>query len=696
MNLFDDIRFIPGVGPKKARYFYKNDVKTVEDFLFYLIPRKLLDKREPFYLASIREDGEYFVRVRIFDKRIVQKKKGEILECVVYDGTGSATCWWFNGLDYYSHLLKLTEEYFIYGRVVLVNGRKIFMHPEVEEVKPLRAGHIEPRYPEGEIFQKVFFSSHRKIKETIEKVLNEVSPSVSEFLPSEILSRFDLPERKDAFYMAHLPSSFEEHERALKRFKVEEIFSFLLKTRWIKERIKREYKGIKIENAGELIHEFYNKKLDFKLTEAQKRVTREIRRDLASGKPMNRLLQGDVGSGKTIVALMTILIMTANHYQSCLMAPTEILAMQHFSTFQKYLFGLPVMVELLVGSTSPRKKREIKEALKKGYINVLIGTHALIEEDVEFHRLGLVVIDEQHKFGVIQRKKLLEKARDGVIPHVLVMSATPIPRTIAMTIYGDMDVSTIDQMPPGKKPPVTRHYYHHQRELIRKEVYRILQQGEQAYWVFPIISPSEKLYYENLEEGFLRLKTTFGNDFKIGVLHGKMSYDEKKRVVEQFRRKEIDILAATPVIEVGIDVPSANLMVIESAEKFGLSQLHQLRGRVGRAGRQGFCFVVTSTNLTESARARISAILQYTSGFKIAEIDLQLRGPGDMLGVEQSGQLKHFRFANMTEDTELFMKIGEFVNEFVNKYPDISTCPYHALRDVILKKFPEDAMFLMA
>jgi len=696
MQLKDPVRFIKGIGPNKEKLLNNHGIYTIEDFLFYFVPRKFLDKREVTPLIKLSEEKEYFVRGKVFDKRIIETKRGPLLECIIYDETGSARCCFFNGIDYYTTLLKVGEQYLIYGKVSMDGTMPSFIHPQITPYTENEDLGLEPVYSEGELLEKVFYNSHKKLQSTIKWVIDNVIPNVEEFLPEDVLLRFQIPARGDAFRMMHLPEKTEDFELAIKRFKIEEVFIFLLRAKYLKQTIKSKYKGIKIENAGTLIHDFYHKKLDFELTNAQKRVVKEIRRDMGTGQPMNRLLQGDVGSGKTIVAIMSMLIMCANGYQCAFLAPTEILAIQHYGTISRYLFGMPVMVELLVGSTPPRKKEQIKGSLASGRINIIVGTHALLDEDVKFHKLGLVVIDEQHKFGVLQRKKLIEKGTGEYIPHLLVMSATPIPRTIAMTMYGDMDVSIIDEMPPNRKPPITKHFYYHQRQEVIKLVLEFLRKGEQAYWVFPIIEHSEKLHYESIETGYPRLKSMFPPDIKIELLHGKMKYEEKKYIIDRFRNKEIDILVATPVIEVGIDVPDASIIVIESAEKFGLSQLHQLRGRVGRGGQQGYCFLITSQNLTEDAKARISAMLNHTSGFKIAELDLKIRGPGDITGTAQSGIVRYFKFTDLINDFSLITEVNIAVENFIGKFPDIENSPYRELSAIISRRLSEDSLIVLA
>lgn len=694
MKIYDDVSYIKGIGPKKKYILNKLGIFTVEDFLLDIHPIKFLDKRSISSIASITQENDYFIKAKLFEKRIEKKKGKDALIGTFYDSTGSVEVIWFNGIDYYVEFLKLHMEYYIYGRAYVVKKKIIFIHPEIEECRPDREFIMEPRYSTGEIFQKVFYFSHSTISEVIKNSLKNIDDDFGEFLPSFIKDKYNLPPRSQAFWMFHFPNNPQEHQKALNYFKLEESILFLLKAKLLKKKIKERFKAVKIENAGNLIHEFYHNRLDFQLTNAQKRVLKEIRKELSFEHPMNMLLQGDVGSGKTIVALMTILIMAANNYQSCLMAPTEILAIQHWNTFMRYLFGMPVVVDLLTGSTTPKEREKILEGLKKGTIHVLIGTHALIEEDVEFAKLGLVIIDEQHKFGVIQRKKLLEKGIKGTVPHLLVMTATPIPRTIAMTLYGDMDIAILDEMPPGRKPPITKHFFYSQRENVVNFIRKKILEGEQCYWVFPLIEPSEKLAYENIEIGFERLKTYF-NEIPMDMLHGRMPYRQKKEIVDKLRRKEIKILATTPVIEVGIDVPAVNLMVIESGEKFGLSQLHQLRGRVGRSSEQGYCFVITSDNLTPEANQRINTFLKYTDGFKIAEEDLKIRGPGDMLGTEQSGNLKHLKFTNLSEDIEIIKMANSIAEEIANIYYNLPPIQLKLLSERINKTLSQDELIIM-
>lgn len=671
-DLDTEITYVKGVGPKKAEVFIKElSIKTIRDLIYYF-PYKYVDRSKFYKIIDIKSDSVYVQirgKFRNFSEQGQGKKK--YLKAEFFDETGSIDVVWFRGTKWIKDSIKLQKEYVIYGKPRLFKNRFSISHPDYEESEIFDRQIKAPFYAEyntTEICKRHYLNS-----KAISKIMREVFSKdfrISEFLPQKLLIDLGLPDINTAIKNIHFPQSIESLEAAKKRFKFEELFInqlALLKQKKIRNNF---VKGIKFTKVGDVFNEFYEKKLDFELTSAQKRVIKEIYSDFRSGKQCNRLLQGDVGSGKTIVALLSMLIAVGNGYQATMMAPTEILAQQHFDELSKLLAGLDINIKILTGSTKIKERRIIDEELKNGELDILIGTHALIEDKVQFKNLALAVIDEQHRFGVVQRAKLRQKNKD-IPPHIIVMTATPIPRTLSMTLYGDLDVSVIDQMPPGRKKIKTVHLYENQRgkmyEFIRKEI----DKGRQIYVVFPLIAESEKLDYKNLEEGYQTITRIFKSPkYNVVMLHGKMKAEEKKKQMDLFLAHKAQILVATTVIEVGVNVPNASVMVIESAERFGLSQLHQLRGRVGRGAEQSFCILMTGNKLSSDSRKRIETMVRTSNGFEIAEVDMRLRGPGDIFGTQQSGIPLNFKLANLLTDGKILQIARKKAMDLLNIDPE--------------------------
>jgi ATP-dependent DNA helicase RecG len=580
---------------------------------------------------------------------------------------------WFQGISWMEKLLSIGSTYLVYGRTSFFQGSPQMTHPEVETFDPSNKegkNYLEPVYPSTEKLKAKGLGGKQIGKLTAALFLLLSEQDIPENLPHEILQENRLMQRYRAYCAVHFPPDIQVYQEAMRRLKFEELFFAQLRMNLVKTERHRFSKGVVCAQVGELFNRFYQEKLPFELTGAQKRVIKEIRKDLGSGRQMNRLLQGDVGSGKTIVALLCMLIAVGNNYQACLMAPTEILSQQHFNNIEKLLNGLPVEVRLLTGSVKAAQKKKILQELKDGTVQIVVGTHALIEDTVEFQNLGLAIVDEQHRFGVAQRAKLWKKA--VVPPHILVMTATPIPRTLAMTAYGDLDYSIIDELPPNRKPIVTVHRYESVRSQVMTFIKDEITKGRQAYIIFPLIEESEKLDYENLMKGYENVKAYFPEPkYWISMVHGRQSPEIKETNMMRFKNNDTQIMVSTTVIEVGVDVPNASVMVIESAEKFGLFQLHQLRGRVGRGAEKSFCILLTSNKINKEARERLSTMVSTTDGFRIAEKDLELRGPGDIEGTRQSGEL-NFKLANLLQDKELLELAKNTAEKVLDKDPDLA------------------------
>ncbi len=650
--LDQDILFLPSVGTKTKEILSKElGIHSYGDLLEYY-PYKHVDRSKIFHISELTSDMPFVqLKGKILSYEEVDiGKRNKMLVAHFSDGYGVVDLVWFRSAQYIIKSYKVGTEYIVFGKPSAYNGRFRFAHPDIDDASKLQISEMgmQPFYGLTENMKKRGYTS-RSI-ERITRNLVSILPPLPETLPDFIVNRLHLVSRDAALRMIHYPHSHQEMQKAQVRLKFEELFYVQLNILRYASDQRRKYRGYIFNRIGDIFNGFYAHHLPFELTGAQKRVMHEIRADMCSGRQMNRLLQGDVGSGKTLVALMTMLIALDNGYQACLMAPTEILAEQHLQTIRNFLQGMDIRVELLTGIVKGKKRKEILDGLATGDIQILIGTHAVIEDPVAFHRLGVAVIDEQHRFGVAQRAKLWAKSENP--PHMLVMTATPIPRTLAMTIYGDLDVSVIDELPPGRKPIQTLHKFDNQLTSLYQSIRRQINLGRQVYIVFPLIKENEKIDLKNLEEGYETLKQAFP-EFRLSKIHGRMKSAEKEAEMEQFVKGETQILVATTVIEVGVNVPNASVMVILDAQRFGLSQLHQLRGRVGRGCDQSYCILVTGYKLSEETRKRIDIMCDTNDGFRIAEADLKLRGPGDLEGTQQSGMAFDLKIANIARDGQL-------------------------------------------
>lgn len=650
--LDQDIQFLPSVGTKTKEILSKElGIRSYGDLLEYY-PYKYVDRSKIFHISELTSDMPFVqLKGKILSYEEVDiGKRNKMLVAHFSDGYGVVDLVWFRSAQYIIKSYKVGTEYIVFGKPSAYNGRFQFAHPDIDDASKLQISEMgmQPFYGLTENMKKRGYTS-RSI-ERITRNLVSILPPLPETLPNFIVNRLHLVSRDAALRMIHYPHSHQEMQKAQVRLKFEELFYVQLNILRYASDQRRKYRGYIFNRIGDIFNGFYAHHLPFELTGAQKRVMHEIRADMCSGRQMNRLLQGDVGSGKTLVALMTMLIALDNGYQACLMAPTEILAEQHLQTIRDFLQGMDIRVELLTGIVKGKKRKEILDGLATGDIQILIGTHAVIEDPVAFHRLGVAVIDEQHRFGVAQRAKLWAKSENP--PHVLVMTATPIPRTLAMTIYGDLDVSVIDELPPGRKPIQTLHKFDNQLTSLYQSIRRQINLGRQVYIVFPLIKENEKIDLKNLEEGYETLKQAFP-EFRLSKIHGRMKSAEKEAEMEQFVKEKTQILVATTVIEVGVNVPNASVMVILDAQRFGLSQLHQLRGRVGRGCDQSYCILVTGYKLSEETRKRIDIMCDTNDGFRIAEADLKLRGPGDLEGTQQSGMAFDLKIANIARDGQL-------------------------------------------
>lgn len=668
-----NIKFLSGVGEKKALILDEElHIKSYEDMLYH-IPYKYVDRSQIYKIAQLTPQFPYVqVKAKITDLKSIGEGKQMRMTARAYDESGSLELVWFKGFKYLSSQILPDQEYLVFGKPSEFNHTINIVHPEVdnfEKASQLLVG-FQALYPTTEKMKKAFLHSRaiNKIQAAIFKSLNG---RISETLPAWFIKKYNLIYLHDALYNIHFPTNPEMLKKAIFRLKFEELFYIQLNILKLKYKRKIFFKGFPFTHVGEYFNGFYHHYLPFELTDAQKRVIKEIRQDCGTGKQMNRLLQGDVGSGKTLVALMCMLIALDNCFQACLMAPTEILATQHYETISQQLKGLNINVGLLTGSTKKRGRTEIHQQLNDGSLQILIGTHALLEDVVTFQNVGLVIIDEQHRFGVAQRAKMWQK--NTTPPHVLVMTATPIPRTLAMTLYGDLDVSVIDQLPPGRKPITTYHCFDKKRKDVFQFIAKELKQGRQAYIVYPLISESEKMDFRNLEEGLEHVNDFFiPLGYKAGMVHGKMRPAEKEEEMRRFVSGETQILVATTVIEVGVNVPNASVMLIESTERFGLSQLHQLRGRVGRGADQSYCILMTSYKISNESRSRIETMTSTNDGFEIAEADLKLRGPGDIEGTQQSGLTCNLKVANLGKDGLILNEASRIANEILQADPELS------------------------
>ena len=663
-----DIKYLPGVGPNKAAILNKElEIFSLHDLLYYF-PYKYVDRSRLYYVHEIDGAMPYIqLKGQILGFETFGEGRQRRLVAHFSDGTGIVDLVWFQGIKFITNKYKVREEYIVFGKPTLFGGRVNIAHPDIDPAAELTLSSmgLQPYYNTTDKMKRGFLNSNALLK-LVEAAFLQIQSPLPETLSPTILSKHHLMSLADALQNIHFPKNPELLRKAQTRLKFEELFYVQLNIlRYSKER-QQKYRGYVFEHVGKAFNDFYSKNLPFELTGAQKRVVKEIRNDVGCGKQMNRLLQGDVGSGKTLVALMSMLIAIDNGYQACLMAPTEILANQHTETIKELLFGLNIHVELLTGSVKGKKREKLLTDLLTGDINILIGTHAVIEDNVAFAKLGLVVIDEQHRFGVAQRAKLWQKS--VYPPHILVMTATPIPRTLAMTLYGDLDVSVIDELPPGRKPITTRHQFDNRRESLYASIGKQIAEGRQIYIVYPLIKESEKIDLKNLEEGYLHVCEAFPQS-KVSKLHGKMKSAEKDAEMQRFVTGETQIMVATTVIEVGVNVPNASVMVIENAERFGLSQLHQLRGRVGRGADQSYCILVTNYKLSEETRKRLEIMVRTNDGFEIAEADLKLRGPGDLEGTQQSGIAFDLKIADLARDGQLLQYVRNIAQEIVENDP---------------------------
>ena len=664
-----DIKFVPGIGPNRAAILNKElNIYSLYDLLYYF-PYKHIDRSRIYTIREI--DGNMpFIQLRgqILSFETIGEGRTRRLVAHFSDGTGVVDLVWFQGIKFMEKAYKVRQEYIVFGKPTVFNGRVNIAHPDIDPANELvlTSMGLQPFYSTTERMKRTGMTSH-VLEKLIRNGFELLKEPVEETLSDQIIVKHKLIGLHEALHFMHFPQNPEQLRKATYRLKFEELFFVQLNIlRYARDR-QQKYLGLRFDKVGPIFNTFYSQNLPFRLTNAQKRVIREIRKDTGSGRQMNRLLQGDVGSGKTLVALMSMLIALDNGYQACIIAPTEILAAQHYETITKLLYGLNIQTELLMGSVKGKKREQILQDLLTGDVKILIGTHAILEDTVNFAKLGFVVIDEQHRFGVAQRARMWTK--NACPPHVLVMTATPIPRTLAMTLYGDLDVSVIDELPPGRKPVKTIHSFDNHRDSLYKFVDEQIRLGRQIYIVYPLIKENEKLALKNLEDGYKRICEVFPQ-YKVSKVHGKLKPAEKDQEMQRFVAGETKIMVATTVIEVGVNVPNASVMVIENAERFGLSQLHQLRGRVGRGADQSYCVLVTSYKLSEDTRKRIEIMVQTNDGFEIAEADLKLRGPGDLEGTQQSGIAFDLKVADLGHDGQLLQYVREVAQLFLDEDPN--------------------------
>lgn len=679
-----DIKFLAGVGPKKAEILNKEiDVFSVEDLLYYF-PYKYIDRSRIYFIHEIDGNMPYIqLKGHITAFEMIGEGRTKRLVAHFTDGTGMIDLVWFQGAKFIADKYKVNSPYIIFGKPTMFGDKFNIAHPEIDAfiTEDSRPTGLMPYYNTTEKMKKHFLNS-KAIQKMMVTAFATVSSHITETLPIQIVQDVRLMGLKDALRNVHFPNNTQLLRDAQFRLKFEELFYIQLNLLKYATDRKSKLKGLVFSKVGDNFNSFYEKNLPFELTNAQKRIIKEIRQDMATGEQMNRLLQGDVGSGKTLVALMLMLIALDNGFQAALMAPTEILATQHFHTIKEFLNGLDIQVELLTGSTKKADRERIHGNLLTGDLKILIGTHALIEDTVQFRNLGLVVIDEQHRFGVAQRAKLWSKNVNP--PHILVMTATPIPRTLAMTVYGDLDVSIIDELPPGRKPIQTMQVYDQKRGTLYQSIRKQLQEGRQVYMVYPLIEESEKIDLKNLEEGYEHICEAFP-EYTVCKVHGKMKPKEKDAEMQRFVNNEAQIMVATTVIEVGVNVPNASVMVIECAQRFGLSQLHQLRGRVGRGADQSFCILVTPYELSADTRKRINIMVESNDGFEIAEADLKLRGPGDLEGTQQSGIPFNLKIANLIRDGDIVQQAREVASKILDNDPQLESQENRILQNQLKK-----------
>ena len=688
--LDQDLQFLPGVGPNRKKMLSNElGINTFGDLLEYY-PYKYVDRSKVYTVHELTGDMPFVqvVGTILSFETFKMSARKERVVAHFSDGTGICDLTWFNGGKYAKQNYRIGTEYLVFGKPTVFNNRINITHPDIDEVSKVdtSAMGMQPYYNTTEKMKKAGLNS--RAVERLTKTLIEKLPALPETLPDFITGPHYMMGRDEALRNVHYPQNAKLLERARVRLKFEELFYVQLNILRYASDQRRKYRGYVFNHVGETFNTFYRDHLPFQLTEAQKRVIREIRKDMGSGRHMNRLLQGDVGSGKTLVALMSMLIAIDNGYQACIMAPTEILAEQHLHTIMQFLGDMPVRVALLTGIVKGRRRQEIFDGLLDGTVHILVGTHAVIEDTVQFARLGFVVVDEQHRFGVAQRAKLWNKSANP--PHVLVMTATPIPRTLAMTLYGDLDVSVIDELPPGRKPVVTQHYFDSRITSLYNGIRKQINLGRQVYIVFPLIEESERQRVgesedsgmesdlKNLEQGFEVLRQAFP-EFRLSKVHGKMKPADKEAEMQRFVSGETQILVATTVIEVGVNVPNASVMIIMDAQRFGLSQLHQLRGRVGRGADQSYCILVTPYKIGEDTRKRIDIMCDTNDGFRIAEADLKLRGPGDLEGTQQSGMAFDLKIADIARDGQLVQMARDEAQRIIDDDPTCQSAKYQLL-----------------
>lgn len=656
MNLNYPITYIKGISVQRATLLYTElGIKTCNDLLNFF-PFRYIDKTAFYKINELQPNSsEVQIVGKITHVKSVAQKRGSRLVASFQDATGTIELVWFRGQKWIKDSLKINEPYVVYGKLNHYNGSFSMPHPEIElvtEYKKKLQTKMQPVYPSTEKLTNSGVSN-KLVRTYIQNLLQQFYDKIEETLSNEIIDDFKMISKRDALLNAHFPKSQENLAKAQNRLKFEELFFIQLQLLRKKLINKTKIKGFVFENVGESFNSFYGNHLPFDLTNAQKRVLKEIRKDVASGAHMNRLLQGDVGSGKTIVALLSMLLAIDNGFQATIMAPTEILATQHFHAISEMLKDMNLKVDLLTGSVKIKKRREIHKNLEDGTLHILIGTHALLEDKVKFKNLGIAIIDEQHRFGVAQRSKLWKK--NTTVPHILVMTATPIPRTLAMSVYGDLDISVIDELPPGRKEVKTVHRFDSNRLSVFKFMRDEIEKGRQVYVVYPLIQESETMDYKDLMDGYESISREFPTPkYQISIVHGKMKPADKEFEMQRFVKGETQIMVATTVIEVGVNVPNASVMVIESSERFGLSQLHQLRGRVGRGADQSYCILLSSFKLSAEGKTRLKTMVDTTDGFKIAEVDLKLRGPGNLMGTQQSGVL-NLKIADVVKDTKILV-----------------------------------------
>lgn len=683
-----ELTYLPGIGPRRAALLQAElGISTWHDLL-YTFPYKHIDRSRLYRVSELTADMP-FVQLRGRIVGMEQSGQGRKARLVAHftDGEGFVDLVWFQGIRYVTSTLKQDRDYIVFGRPNAFNGRINIAHPDVDPAEDLSLSRMcmQPYYSTTEKMRRSGLTS-RSLEQFTSKLLDLLKEPVPETLPDVMRRQLGLMPLDEALRAAHYPQSAEQLARAMARLKFDELFFIQLSIQLYARQRQASRVGHTFTHVGPLFNEFYSQCLPFALTDAQKRVIREIHADMKRGRQMNRLLQGDVGSGKTLVALMVMLLAVDNGHQACIMAPTEILAEQHLESFRSMLGHLPVRVELLTGTVKGKKRKEILEGLADGSVHMLVGTHAVIEDSVQFRSLGLAVIDEQHRFGVAQRARLW--AKNAIVPHILVMTATPIPRTLAMTLYGDLDVSVIDQLPPGRKPIRTLHIPDSDLSRLYQAVSTQIEAGSQAYFVFPLVKESDKMALRNVENEYEILQKVFP-DYRIGMVHGRMKAAEKEEQMRLFTQGDTQILVATTVIEVGVNVPRATVMVIFNAERFGLSQLHQLRGRVGRGGDQSWCILVTGNTAGADVRRRMQVMTDTTDGFQIAEEDLKLRGPGDLEGTQQSGDGLHLRLANLAKDGILVQWARDAATQVLSADPSLASPMGQMLRRQLDLEFPD-------